>query len=215
MKLFGYWRSSASYRVRILLNIKKVDCEQQAVHLVKDGGQQYSEEYGRLNPNRLVPALEDGGLVLNQSMAIMEYLEELYPEPALLPEDLKQKAIVRALCYDIACDAAPLNNLRVVNYLSNELGVSDDQRMTYVFHWLGMTFKALENRANARLKSSGKFLFHDRLSMADVVLIPQIYNARRFSYDMTQHPVLDAIWFHCNNLDEFIDAQPEKQADAD
>jgi maleylacetoacetate isomerase len=184
------------------------------VHLVKNGGEQHSEAYQRLNPNRLVPALEDNDLVLNQSLAIMEYLEEMYPNPALLPKDPKRKAIVRALCYDIACDAAPMNNLRVVNYLSNELGVSDEDRMTYIFHWLGLTFNALEDRATSLLSSSGKFLFHDQLTMADVVLIPQIYNARRFDYDMTRHPTLNAIWHHCNSLDAFIDAQPENQPDA-
>jgi maleylacetoacetate isomerase len=214
MKLFGYWRSSASYRVRILLNLKGVNCERHAVHLVRGGGEQHSEAYQRLNPNRLVPALEDNGLILNQSLAIMEYLEELYPKPALLPVDPKQKAVIRALCYDIACDAAPMNNLRVVNYLSNELGVSDDNRMAYIFHWLGLTFDALEDRATSLLGSTGKFLFHDKLTMADVVLIPQIYNARRFNYEMSKHPLLNAIWFHCNSIDAFVDALPENQADA-
>jgi len=212
MKLHSYWRSSASYRVRIFLNLKGVSWDQETVHLVQDGGQQHTASYRKLNPSGLVPVLEDQGLTLNQSLAIMEYLEEKHPNPALMPAKAADKARVRALCYDIACDAAPLNNLRVQQYLSKELQISDEAKEAYLFHWLELTFSALEERVE---KSADiRFLFGDQLTMADVVLVPQIYNAKRLQYDMSQHPKLDAIWHHCNTLKPFIDASPENQPDA-
>ena len=215
MKLYSYWRSSASYRVRIFLNLKGLDWQQEAIHLVKDGGQQFSENFLKLNPSALVPAFEDEDLVLNQSLAIMEYLEEKYPEPALLPNNLGDKALCRALCYDIACDAAPLNNLRVRQYLGKALSVTSEDEQTYLHHWLAISFDALETRLNNRGSDfQGRYLWGDSATMADAVLIPQIYNALRLKYNMREHPKLYGIWQHCNTLDAFVQAQPENQADA-
>ncbi|MFT7684819.1 MAG: maleylacetoacetate isomerase [Candidatus Azotimanducaceae bacterium] len=215
MKLYSYWRSSASYRVRICLNVKGLDWESEAIHLVQDGGQQHSEKFLKVNPSGLVPAFVDKDITLNQSLAIMEYLEELYPKPPLLPVDVRQRAGVRALCYDIACDSAPLNNLRVRQYLKNELDVTPEKEKAFLFHWLALTFSALETRAKSSDFLSGDFLWGNQVTMADTVLIPQIYNAIRLNYDMSQHPKLDQVWQHCNTLDAFIDALPENQADAD
>ncbi|MFT5209279.1 MAG: maleylacetoacetate isomerase [Flavobacterium sp.] len=209
MKLYSYWRSSASYRVRIFLALKSLDWDSETIHLVQDGGQQYSEGFLEINPSALVPAFVDGDVTLNQSMAIMEYLEEKFPEPALLPSDIGKRAKVRALCYDIACDASPLNNLRVRKYLTNEFGVTTEKEKAYLVHWLKLTFNALEERADG-----GDFLLGETATMADAVLIPQIYNAIRIEYDMSQHLKLSRVWQHCNTLRAFIDAQPENQSDA-
>ena len=213
MKLYGYWRSSAAYRVRIALNLKGIDYEQESVHLVKDGGEQFSGKYTAMNPAQLVPALVDGGLQLNQSMAILDYIERQYPEPALLPADNVRHAQVLALVNDIACDIHPLNNQRVLKYLTTQLGVSEEQKIAWYHHWLHKGFAALETRAE-QYGSSGKFLFGDVLTLADVLLIPQIYNALRFNLDMEGYPLLSAIWQHCNTLEAFAKALPENQPDA-
>ena len=209
MKLYSYWRSSACYRVRIFLNLKGVDWDSETVHLIKDGGQQHSRDFLEINPSGLVPAFVDGDITLNQSLAIMEYLEEKFPEPALLPENIGERAKVRALCSDIACDASPLGNLRVRQYLTNELCVSSEKERVYLFHWLGLTFNALEERAG-----EDNFLWGQTATMADAVLIPQIYSAIRLEYDMSQHPKLSTVWQHCNTLQAFIDAHPKNQDDA-
>lgn len=213
MKLYGYWRSSAAYRARIGLNIKGIDYQQESVHLVKDGGQQHGDAYREINPAGLVPALEVGGTIIRQSMAILEYLEEKIPEPELLPGNLDQKAQIRALAYDLAMDAHPLNNLRVLQYLKGDMQQSEEAVNLWYHHWLDKAFAPLEHQAK-HLKSSGRFIWHDQLTMADVLLIPQIYNALRFNLDMTPYPLLTSIYEHCNSLDAFIQAAPEKQPDA-
>lgn len=213
MKLYGYWRSSAAYRVRIALNLKGIEYEQESVHLVKDGGHQFSNQYTALNPAQLVPVLVDGELRLNQSMAILDYIERQYPEPALLPADNAGRAQVLALANDIACDIHPLNNLRVLNYLSTQLGVNEEQKTAWYHHWLHKGFTALETQTK-RHGGHGDFLFGNALTLADVMLIPQVYNARRYKLDMSRYPLLDAVWDHCNTLPAFVKALPENQPDA-
>lgn len=211
MKLYGYWRSSAAYRVRIALALKGVDYQSIPVHLVKNGGEQHQAAYQVLNPAELVPTLVDEELTLNQSLAILEYLDARYPEPALLPADAAQAAQVRALALDIACDIHPLNNLRVLQYLTGPLGLSEQQKTEWIHHWLATGFQALEQRL---AETAGKFCIGDKVSLADLCLVPQVYNALRFQLDMSPYPVMMAIYQHCNQLDAFQQAAPEAQPDA-
>lgn len=213
MTLYGYWRSSAAYRCRIALNLKGVDYQQESVHLLKGGGQQFSDHYSAINPAQLVPALVDGDLVLSQSMAILDYIENKFPQNPLLPGDATGRAQVLALANSVACDIHPLNNLRVLKYLAGELGISDEQQAEWYHHWLRKGFTALETQAR-KYRSSGKFLFADKLTLADVVLVPQVYNARRFKLDMNNYPLLSSIGEHCNTLAAFDQALPENQPDA-
>ncbi len=211
MKLYGYWRSSAAYRVRIALALKGVGYQSIPVHLVKNGGEQHQAVYQALNPAELVPTLVDEELTLNQSLAILEYLDARYPEPALLPADAAQAAQVRALALDIACDIHPLNNLRVLQYLTGPLGLSEQQKTEWIHHWLATGFQALEQRL---AETAGKFCIGDKVSLADLCLVPQVYNALRFQLDMSPYPVMMAIYQHCNQLDAFQQAAPEAQPDA-
>ncbi|MDX1538115.1 maleylacetoacetate isomerase [Arsukibacterium sp.] len=211
MKLYSYWRSSAAYRVRIALHLKQLSFETIPVHLLKDGGQQHSAEYQQLNPNQLVPAYVDGELSLNQSLAIIEYLEEVYPEPALLPEDPAAKAKVRSLALDIACDIHPLNNLRVLQYLTGPLALNDDQKTEWIHHWLHTGFSALEQRLQA---TAGEFCYGDSITLADLCLVPQMYNALRFKLDTLEYPTISRIYHHCQQLACFALAAPEQQSDA-
>lgn len=211
MELYSYWRSSAAYRVRIALALKGVSADMHAVHLLQDGGQQRQAGYQTLNPAQLVPTLIDGDLVLNQSLAILEYLEALYPTPALLPADITQAVQVRAFALDIACDIHPLNNLRVLQYLTGPLQLSEQQKLHWILHWLQQGFQALELRVS---KHSGPYCFGDTVTWADVCLIPQIYNALRFGLDMTPYPTLERIYQQCKTLPAFIQASPEMQPDA-
>ncbi|WP_199608635.1 maleylacetoacetate isomerase [Flocculibacter collagenilyticus] len=211
MKLYGYWRSSAAYRVRIALNLKNIQCELISVHLVKNGGEQHAEEYKALNPHELVPTLIDSDIVLNQSLAILEYLEEKHSETPLLPSNLQDKAAVRALAYDIACEVHPLNNLRVLQYLSGQLAVTDEQKTQWYHHWIKIGFDGLEKKLS---KTAGKYCFGDTVTIADLCLIPQVYNAHRFNVDMSSYPIINRIVENCNSLDAFIAALPENQADA-
>ena len=211
MKLYGYWRSSAAYRVRIALAHKQLDFDSVPVHLVKDGGQQHQAEYKALNPAELVPTLQDGDLTVNQSLAMLEYLEEQYPQPALLPEAAKDKAQVRAMALDIACDIHPLNNLRVLQYLTGPLQLTEQQKTAWIHHWLNTGFAALEQRLAT---TAGGYCFGDQLSLADVCLVPQVYNAIRFQLDMTPYPLIQSIYQRCNQLPAFQTAAPEQQDDA-
>lgn len=211
MKLYGYWRSSAAYRVRIALNLKQLSFENLPVHLVKNGGEQHSASYKILNPAELVPTLVDGELSLNQSLAIIEYLDEMYPQPVLLPVDAGAKAKVRALALDIACDIHPLNNLRVLQYLTGPLALTEQQKQAWILHWLNIGFTALEQRLKT---SAGQFCFGDELTLADICLVPQVYNALRFGVDMTTYPTISAVHQHCQQLAAFALAAPEQQSDA-
>jgi maleylacetoacetate isomerase len=214
LTLYSYWRSSAAYRVRIALNLKGLAYQQVPVHLVKDGGQQHSADYQALNPQQLVPLLVDegnGGVRIAQSLAILEYLDEVFPVPALLPSDPAQRAQVRALARHIACDLHPLNNLRVLQYLTGELGVSDQARGAWYQHWLHKGLAAVE---------AGLAVFDDRLSLGEcpgyleACLVPQLYNARRFNCDLDAYPRILAMAARCESLDAFKQAAPEVQPDA-
>ncbi|MEE1999830.1 maleylacetoacetate isomerase [Alkalimonas sp. MEB108] len=211
MKLYGYWRSSAAYRVRIALALKGMAYESIPVHLVKDGGQQHQASYQELNPAELVPTLVDNELTLNQSLAIVEYLDAVQPEPALVPAEPKKVALVRAMALDIACDIHPLNNLRVLQYLTGPLQLTEQQKTAWIHHWLNTGFQALEQRLQ---QSAGRCCFGDAVSLADICLVPQVYNALRFGLDMTPYPTIQAIYQHCNSLAAFAQAAPEAQADA-
>jgi maleylpyruvate isomerase len=214
MKLFSYFRSSAAFRVRIALNLKRVPYEVVPIHLLKSGGEQFSEQYVKTNPLSLVPALEDGGQVLFQSMAIIEYLEERYPEPALLPSDRIARAYVRAIAQTIACDIHPLNNLRVLRYLVRELHVSDQDKDAWYRHWVEMGLGQLDRIVVAR-GLSGRYTLGDQVTIADLAIVPQIFNARRFGCDLASARTLAAICDRCMELDAFARAEPSAQPDAE
>lgn len=211
MKLYSYFRSSAAYRVRIALNLKNLDCEIIPVHLLNNGGEQHSQAYRQINPSELLPALVEDDFALAQSLSILEYLEEKYPEHALLPNNLPDRARVRAFSQNIACDIHPLNNLRVLKYLKHELQISDDEKNAWYKHWVEIGFKSLEQQL---LDSNGKFCFGDQATLADCCLIPQVYNAKRFNIDLSAFPKVSAIYQHCSGLNAFKNAAPEAQIDA-
>lgn len=211
MQLYGYWRSSAAYRVRIALNLKQLSYDNLPVHLIKNGGEQHSDRYKLLNPTELVPTLIDDGLTLNQSLAIIEYLDEVYPEPTLLPQEPAARALVRALALDIACDIHPLNNLRVLQYLTGPLALSEAQKLQWITHWLSTGFAALERRLQ---DTAGQFSVGDEVTVADLCLVPQVYNAQRFALDMSVYPTISSVHHHCQQLAAFALAAPEQQPDA-
>ncbi|MFT5163836.1 MAG: maleylpyruvate isomerase [Alteromonadaceae bacterium] len=221
MKLYGYWRSTAAYRVRIALALKELAHDNVSVHLVKDGGEQFKEPYVALNPAKLVPTLVDElngeEVVINQSMAILEYLEDKQPDNyPLLPRDIVKKAQVRAMALDIGCDIHPLNNLRILKYLAGELGVADEQKSQWYAHWIQTGFAAIEAKLTPNDgQSAGKYCFGDEVTMADVFLIPQLYNAHRFNIDISAFPRICQVEKNCNALPAFIAAAPESQRDAD
>lgn len=211
MKLYGYWRSSAAYRVRIALNLKGIEFESIPVHLVKNGGEQHLEGYVALNPSHLVPTLVDGNITLNQSMAILDYIEAKNGHCPLYPNDIVQKANVQGIAMDIACEIHPVNNLRVQQYLMNELSVTDEEKLAWSHHWMKLGFQAIESKI---ANSAGKYCFGDQVTMADIFLVPQVYNANRFSLDMSEFPTIVRVVENCNQLAAFDHARPEMQADA-
>jgi maleylacetoacetate isomerase len=214
MKLFSYFRSSAAWRVRIALAHKGIPHGTVPVHLVRDGGQQHSESYHEANPQELVPSLEDDGQVFSQSLAIIEYLEETHPEPPLLPQDFAGRARVRQMALAIACDIHPLQNLRVLNYLRGPLGQGDGPVADWVRHWIGNGFRALEELAR-RHGDGTQYLYRGSVTMADVCLVPMMYNARRWHLDLKPYPALVAIDSHLMTLPAFSTTRPEAQADAE
>jgi maleylpyruvate isomerase len=214
MKLYNFFRSSASYRVRIALNLKGIPYEQVPIHLRRGGGEQLLPSYQAINPQRLIPALEDEGRMLTQSLAIIEYLEERYPEPALLPHNPADRAIVRSMALAIACEVHPLQNLRVLNYLKNELHHTEEEVNTWVRHWITLGFTALEQMVRA-VPNRGSFCFGTTPTLADLCLVPQIYNARRFACDLSGCPTLVTIDERCRSQPAFVDAAPENQPDAE
>ncbi len=214
MQLYSYFRSSAAYRVRIALNLKGLSYETVPVHLLKDGGQQLLDTYTALNPNALVPTLVDGDVVLHQSMAIVEYLDELHPEPALLPADLAGRAHVRALAQTIACDIHPLNNLRVLKYLKRTLEVSEEAKNAWYLHWVEVGLQALETML-AQSPRTGRYCHGDTPGLADICLVPQVANARRFQCDIDAFPTIARIDAACGELPAFAQAAPARQPDAE
>jgi maleylpyruvate isomerase len=214
MKLHGYFRSSASYRVRIALNLKGLAYEHASVHLSRGGGEQFAPAFRKLNPQALVPVLQDGALALTQSIAIIEYLEERHPDPPLLPNDPAARARVRALAQAISCDIHPLNNLRVLNYLSGAVGAGDATRRTWYHHWIAEGLRPLEAML-ATGRETGRFCHGDTPGMADCCLVPQLANARRFKCDLAPYPTLVAIEKNCLALDAFQRAAPDQQPDAE
>jgi maleylpyruvate isomerase len=214
MKLYTFFRSSASYRVRIALNLKGLDYEHAPIHLRRGGGEQFSPAYKAKNPQALVPALEDGGRPLTQSLAIIEYLEERYPEPPLLPKDPADRAAVRAMALAIACEVHPLQNLKVLNYVKGELKQDEAAANRWAQHWIALGLAALEQIVLAAPKP-GKFCFGDAPTLADLCLVPQLGNARRFGCDLSGIPTLVRIDAHCGTLPAFVKAAPENQPDAE
>lgn len=213
LKLYSYWRSTAAYRVRIALNLKRLSYQTIPVHLVKDGGEQHKPEYREKNPQGLVPLLDDNGQLLSQSMAICEYLDETHAGPNLLPNEPFLKAQVRSLCQAIACDIHPLNNLRVLKYLKGELEVSDEAKDSWYEHWIQQGFSAIEKQL-VNFGADSSFAFGEEPTLADAFIVAQVYNARRFEIPLDDYPRLVAIEQHCLTLDAFKDAQPESQPDA-
>jgi len=212
MKLYNYFRSSAAYRVRIALNLKGISWQHVGVHLLK--AQHRAPEYLKLNPAGLVPTLvADDGAVLTQSLAIMEYLDDAnLGDKPLLPPDPVDRAHVRGLALALACDVHPLNNVRVLNYITGELGASDAQKSAWLAHWMTLGLEAFE-KTLAQSGSSGRFCFGDQPTMADCVLVPQMFSARRFNVDVSPYPRLVAIDEHCSTLPAFISAHPKNQPD--
>jgi maleylacetoacetate isomerase len=204
--LYDYWRSSAAYRVRIALNLKGVDYESRQIDLRDD--EQKSDEYRGLNPQGLVPMLEIDGHRLTQSVAIINYLDLRYANQPLLPASAAERAHVVAMAMTVACDIHPLNNLRVLKYLKNELGHSQDEIDAWYRHWIAEGLPALEAMAAPR---AGKFLFGDAPTGADVCLVPQLYNARRFDVPLDDYPTLLRADANANKLDAFAAAHPDKQ----
>ncbi|TCM69077.1 maleylacetoacetate isomerase/maleylpyruvate isomerase [Acinetobacter calcoaceticus] len=210
MKLYSYYRSSAAYRVRIALNLKQLDYAIHPVHLVKN--EQHAALYQQLNPSQLLPTLIDADLVLTQSLSILEYLEERYPQTPLLPKELALRAKIRAFSQSIACDLHPLNNLRVLKYLKHQLSISEQQKSDWYAHWIVKGFESLE----LQLKDSdGRFCFGSTASFADCCLIPQVYNALRFNIDLSAFPKIQSINQHCLSLAAFHNAAPEQQPDSE
>jgi maleylacetoacetate isomerase len=212
--LYGYFRSSAAFRVRIALNLKSLAADLRFVHLLKDGGQQHADAYKAVNPQELIPTLVHDGQAIGQSLAIIEYLDEVVPEPALLPHDPAARARVRQIALAIACDIHPLNNLRVLQYLRHRLGADDAARADWQHHWMATGFSALEAML-AQDAGAGRFCHGAAPSLADVCLIPQMANARRIDMDLSPYPTLRRIEEAAFSLPAFTAARPENQPDAE
>ena len=212
MELFNYFRSSASYRVRIALALKGLDYDYVSVHLPRKD--HLTESYAAVSASRLVPTLrEDDGSLLTQSLAIIEYLDETHPEPALLPADPRSRARVRALALDIACEIHPLNNLRVLRYLVSDLKLSEDDKNRWYRHWVETGLAALERQLDH--PSTGRFCHGDTPTLADITLVPQIFNAKRFDCRLDHVPTVMRVFDACMSLPAFDQTQPSRCPDAE
>ena len=211
MKLYTYFRSSAAFRVRIALNLKGLKYDPIFIHLAK--GEHRKPEYSGVYPQGLLPTLVDGGEALSQSLAILEYLDETHPQPALLPKDPAGRARVRSLSLLVACEIHPLNNLRVLQYLKRQLGQNEEQINTWYRHWIADGLLKLE--ADLSKGGRGKFSHGDSPTMADCCLVPQIFNAKRYNSDLAPYPTVTRVFDECMKLEAFDRAQPSKQPDAE
>ena len=211
MKLYTYFRSSASYRVRIALNLKGLTYE--AVPVDLRPGAHRLPDYLTRNPQGLVPALDDSGIVISQSLAVVEYLEEIHPRPPLLPALPLDRARVRSMALAVACEMHPVNNLRVLNYLRSQLGQDEEAVDTWYRHWIAEGFRGLEEEAK-RASGDGRHMFGTEVTLADVCLVPQMFNARRYKCNVDPFPTLQAISAHLETLPEFARAAPDAQPDA-
>lgn len=209
LTLYDYFRSSACFRVRIALHLKNIPFEISTVHLLNQGGEHLLPAYTAINELQLIPSLDDHGNIITQSLAIIEYLEECYPNPPLLPNLPLDRAKVRAFALSIIADTHPLNNLRVLKYLQNEFHVTDENKTTWYHHWIAKCFNALENQLNKE-PHRYDFCFGQTPSLADICLIPQWFNAVRFKCDLTPYPTLERIYHHCKTIPAFIAAFPEE-----
>ncbi|MGF6758520.1 maleylacetoacetate isomerase [Paraburkholderia sp. GAS42] len=214
MKLYSYFRSSASYRVRIALNLKNLPCDYVPVHLLRNGGEQLKPEYRRLNADAILPTLVDGDDVYTQSLAIMEWLDETHPEPPLLPATPRDRAYVRSVALQIACEIHPLDNLRVLKYLKHTLGVNDEAKDAWYRHWVESGFATLETHLASDART-GKLCFGDAPTLADACLVPQVFNAHRFKIDTAPFPTIHRIYEHAMQIDAFQRAAPGEQPDAE
>jgi maleylacetoacetate isomerase len=210
MKLYGYFRSSAAFRVRIALNLKRLDCEPVAIHLRRND--QSKPDYLGVNPQGLVPTLVDGGRTLIQSLAIIEYLDEAYPDPPLLPREPADRARVRSLAEIVACDIHPINNLRVLRYLTHSLGNDETAIATWYNHWIDAGFQALERLLVGDLRT-GRFCHGEAPGIADIALVPQVVNAERYRLDLAPYPTIARIHQSCMALEAFAAAHPDRQPD--
>jgi maleylacetoacetate isomerase len=210
--LYSYWRSSSAYRVRIALNLKGVSYRQKYVHLVRDGGEQNQPEYREVNPLGLVPALVHEGQTIVQSMAIIEYLEDVFTERSLLPADPVQRARVRSIAQSICSEIQPLNNLAVMQYLKDRMQQPAESVTDWYTHWIDRGFSAVESWLSS--SETGKFCHGDSPGLADCYLVPQVYNAERFSCNLEPYPNIRRITERCRQEDSFARAAPENQADA-
>ena len=208
LKLYDYFRSSACFRVRIAFNLKELEYEKVPIHLVNNGGEHLSSYYKAINPLGLVPTIQEDEKYLSQSLAIIEYVNDLYPTPALLSKDPYLTALIRAFALTITADIHPLNNLRVLTFLKNEFEISDEQKTQWYQHWMHSGLSALEKQLSLHNKSS-RFCFGDTPSLADICLVPQMYNARRFNCDLSTFPLLKKIDAHCQTHSAFSEARPE------
>ena len=211
MKLYTFFRSSAAFRVRIALNLKGLQYESVPKHFARN--EHRAAEYLALNPQGLIPALAIDGVVLSQSLAIIEYLNDRHPQPPLLPADPIDRARVRSMVLGIACEIHPLNNLRVLNYLRDELKQNDEGVGSWYRHWVSEGFRGIEQQAR-EFSAAGRYCFGDAVSLADVYLVPQMFNARRFKTDLSPFPTLGGISAHLESLPAFAAARPEVQPDA-
>ena len=214
IKLYNYFRSSASFRVRIALNFKRLPYDYEPVHLLKNGGQQLAPSFRALNPDALIPVLDDDGALLTQSLAIIEYLEETRPEPPLLPHDATERAYVRSIALAIACEIHPLNNLRVLRYLVKTLGATEEQKNAWYRHWVEQGLASLEARLIAENRA-GRYSLGDAITLADVCIVPQVFNAKRMDCNLEHVPNVMRIFQNCMVSTAFIDAQPSVQPDAE
>ncbi|HYD61535.1 MAG TPA: maleylacetoacetate isomerase [Noviherbaspirillum sp.] len=212
--LYNYFRSSSSYRVRIALNLKGLEYRYIPVHLNRDGGEQYQHAFKALNPHCLVPVLHDQNIDVTQSLAILEYLEERYPERPLLPTAVEDRAYVRQISLAIACDIHPLNNLRVLKFLGGSMGLKEEMRSDWIRHWITLGLAGLEEELRNSSRR-GTYCYGHLPTIADCCLVPQLFNAQRFGIDIDTFPTLSSIATACNSLDAFRDAHPSRQPDSE